>query len=93
MPERVLKLAMPVTSGHLRQRLTNVCARRHRLRKHHLSVSDLKDPTTGVPPIEGGASTPISGNEPSLDCQHRELSNAVADQQCHMGTDQWRTPA
>jgi hypothetical protein len=37
MPERVLKLAMPVTPEHLRQRLTDLCARRHRLREHHLS--------------------------------------------------------
>ena len=42
MPERVLKLAMPVTPEHHRQRLTDLCARRHRLREHHLSVSDVE---------------------------------------------------
>jgi hypothetical protein len=28
-------------------------------------------------------------HEPSLDCQHRELSNAVAAQHCHTGTERW----
>src|SRR5215216_6446650 len=47
MPERVLKLAMPVTPEHLRQRLTDRCARSHRLREHHLSVSDVESQYDG----------------------------------------------
>jgi hypothetical protein len=42
MPERVLKLAVPVAPEHVRQRLTNRCARRHPLREHRFGVRDVK---------------------------------------------------
>jgi hypothetical protein len=140
MPERVLKLAMPVTPEHLRERLTNLCARRHRLREHHFSVSDVKgqhhrraanrgrgeyphlreligdvqqtvanpqldrhqpsirdwDPADllgpeGVAVESHSALGALNDNvgsdwhEPSLDCQHRELSNAIAAQHWIVG--------
>jgi hypothetical protein len=59
MPEWVLELTVPVAPEHVGERLTNRRARPHRLREHGLGVSDVEGP---VPPIEDGASTPISAN-------------------------------
>jgi hypothetical protein len=42
MPERVLELTVPVAPEHVRQRLTNRCARRHRLCKHRFGVRDVE---------------------------------------------------
>ena len=42
MPERVLGLAVPVALEHVRQRLTNRCARRHRLREHRFGIRDVE---------------------------------------------------
>jgi hypothetical protein len=71
MPKRLLELAMPVTREHVRQRLANRCPSRHRPREHRFGVSDVEANTTGVPPIEGEASTPISAHgivdQPKLD--------------------------
>jgi hypothetical protein len=61
MPERVLELAVPVAPEHVRQRLTNRCARRYRLREHGLGVSDLEGQHHGRAANRGRASTPISG--------------------------------
>ena len=42
MSKRVFKLAMPVAPEHVGQRLTNRCARRHRLREHRFGIRDVE---------------------------------------------------
>jgi hypothetical protein len=66
MPERVLKLAVPVAPEHFGQRLTNLCARRHRLREHHLSVSDVKGQHHRRAANRGRGEYPISGNSSAM---------------------------
>ena len=75
MPGRVLVLSVPVAPEHVRQRLTNRCACPHRMREHGRGISDVEDHTTGVPPLEGGASTP--GNSSA------EVQQALGSPQLH----------
>ena len=42
VPEGILELAVQVAPEHVRQRLTNRCARRNRLREHGLGVGDVE---------------------------------------------------
>jgi hypothetical protein len=53
---------VPIAPERVLQRLADLRPGGDCLREHRLRVGDISASTTAVPPTEGGASTPISGN-------------------------------
>ncbi len=62
MAERIVELSVQVAPEHLLHGLTLVRAGGDRAAKVAPASATSSDSTTAVPPIDGGASTPISGN-------------------------------